>query len=122
MDLILEVNNEDVHDESIFAVGETRVMLTPRVGDEDYWLFKVKVSDDQAIIGFPKFMQIGIGFQKEDDWNTNLPSTSTAEEIYNHIKKNKGDASIPDDRCIEAIKMISAAAEQLKEGNANAHA
>src|ERR1700757_4781306 len=30
------------------------VMLTPDI-DEDYWLYRVRVSGTQAIVGFPKF-------------------------------------------------------------------
>ena len=69
-------------------------------------------------VGFPKFMQIGIGFQQEEDWNSNLPSTTSAEDIFNHIKDNKGDDSIPDERCIEAIEMIRTAATAYKQENA----
>jgi hypothetical protein len=115
MDLQLQVNSDDIQDPGLFQVGETNVMITPPVGDEDYWLFKVMVSDNQAIVGFPKFMQVGIGFQQEEDWNSNLPSTSEAEDIFDHISHNKGDDSIPDDRCIEAIKMIRTAASAYQE-------
>jgi hypothetical protein len=115
MDLTLQVNSNDIKDPAIFEAGNTRVMITPPVGNEDYWLFKVMVSDKQSIIGFPKFMQIGIGFQLEENWNTNLPSTSDAEKIFNHISHNKGDDAIPDERCIEAIKMIQAAAVAYQE-------
>ena len=115
MDLTLQVNSNDIEDPAIFQAGETTVMMTPPVGDEDYWLFKVMVSDKQSIVGFHKFMQIGVGFQLEEDWNTNLPSTSSAEEIFNHIDHNKGDDAIHDERCIEAIKMIQAAAIAYQE-------
>ena len=30
----------------------------------------VRLSDAQAILGFPKYLTIGIGFAIEDDWNT----------------------------------------------------
>ncbi|HUD75746.1 MAG TPA: hypothetical protein VMQ76_11795 [Terracidiphilus sp.] len=84
------------------------IMITPPV-DEDFWLYRVPVSDEQAIVGFPKFGVIGIGFQHEEDWNTNLPSGSDAEAIYKHIAHNKGDASIPAARCIAAIQLIKSA-------------
>lgn len=122
MDLQLQVNSNDIEDPGLFQVGETSVMMTPPVGDEDYWLFKVMVSDTQSIVGFPKFMQVGIGFQQEEDWNSNLPSTSSAEKIFDHISDNKGDDSIPDERCIRAIEMIKAAAAKLNEETSNAHA
>jgi len=117
MDLQLQANSEDITDPCIFQAGDLNVMITPPVGDEDYWLFKVMVSDTQAIVGFPKFMQIGIGFQQEEDWNTNLPSTSEAEKIFDHISHNKGDNSIPDKRCIEAIEMIRTAAASYQQEN-----
>ena len=81
------------------------MMMTPPIGD-DYWTYRVKLSDKQAIIGFPKFSTIGISFEKEEDWNTNLPFSCPAEEIFGHIKINKGDDSILDEDCIKAIRMI----------------
>jgi hypothetical protein len=36
------------------------VMLTPLI-DEDYWAYRVQLSDEQAIVGFPKFGTVGIG-------------------------------------------------------------
>jgi hypothetical protein len=88
------------------------IMITPPI-DEDYWLFRVGVSDTQGIVCFPKFCTFGIGFQVEEDWNTNLPYTCDAKEIYNHIKCNKGDAKISAATCIEAIKMIQDACEKF---------
>jgi hypothetical protein len=84
------------------------ISLTPPI-DEDYWAYRVKVSDKQAIVAFPKFMTIGIGFAVEKDWNTNLPWTCTAEEIFSHINHNKGSKRISDGDCIEAIRLIQAA-------------
>lgn len=90
-------------------VGHRVLLMTPPVG-EDYWLFRVKLSDTQSIIGFPKFGTIGIGFAKETDWNTNLPYTSSAHDIFEHIRHNKGDDSISDSDCIAAIELIREAA------------
>lgn len=87
------------------------VMLTPAI-DEDYWEYRVKVSDEQAVVGFPKFNTIGIGFAVEEDWNTNLPYQSDTEQIFQHIARNKGDDSIPDDDVREAIRMIQEAARE----------
>jgi hypothetical protein len=90
----------------VFPTGGDGVMLlTPPVGG-DYWKYRVMLSADQAIIGFPKFGTIGIGFAKEEDWNTNLPSACSTEKIWEHIKHNKGDDNIKDEDCIAAIKMI----------------
>lgn len=97
--------------ESKFQVNKTpvlgggAVMVTPPI-DEDYWTYRVMVSDTQAIVGFPKFGTIGIGFMVEDDWNTNLPYTCDTEEIFNHISHNKGDDTISSDDCRRAIDMI----------------
>lgn len=85
------------------------VSVTPQLG-ETYWSYRVLLSERQAIVGFPKFFTIGIGFAIEDaDWNTNLPYTCDAAEIADHISENKGDASIPDKSVIEAIRLIQAA-------------
>lgn len=82
--------------------------------DEDYWLFRVQVHDDQYIDAFPKFMTIGIGFAFEDDGNTNLPYNCSTNEIFNNIKKNKRYASISDSVCKQAIRMLQKAAEDYK--------
>lgn len=98
-----------------------------RAGDDDYWVYRVKLSKNQSIIGFKKFGTVGIGFSEEkNDSNTNLPSSCDTEEIYNHIKKNKGNAKIRKEHCLKAIKMIQEARlrdlmdstiSQLKEPN-----
>jgi hypothetical protein len=88
--------------------------ITPPL-DEDYWLFRVKLYEDQAILGFPKFHTIGIGFAQEEDWNTNLPYTCDAEQIYDHIKHNKEYEQITDEQCLEAIQLVQKAAKLLKE-------
>ena len=85
-----------------------RFMITPPI-DEDFWMMRVKLSEKQAIVCFPKFGTIGIGFQKEEDWNTNLPHTCNAREIFDHISHNKADDSISDEDCINAIQMLQGA-------------
>lgn len=81
------------------------LLLAPMV-DADYWSYRVVVDECQAILGFPKFSTVGIGFAVEEDWNTNLPYTCTTEKIFDHIKGNKGNDNIPDSRVREAIAMI----------------
>lgn len=81
------------------------VSLTPFV-NEDYWAYRVMLSDTQAIVAFPKFSTIGIGFAQEEDWNTNLPYTLPAVQIWEHIKHNKGDESIADEDCLRAVEML----------------
>lgn len=113
MDLKLETKTQKPQP-NFSSQGGGILMITPPI-DEEFWRYRVAVSDRQAVVGFPKFMTIGIGFQVEDaDWNTNLPYTSNAEMIFQHIKHNKGDDTIPDDLCLEAIRMIQAAAEADK--------
>ena len=111
--LTLEFNNEFKKDNDTFKLGKAVVMVTPSVG-EDYWMFRVKLSEKQSIIGFPKFTTIGIGFAKEIDWNTNLPYSCDAEAIYKHIRFNKGQKHIKPADCIRAIKMIQEAAKEYK--------
>lgn len=85
------------------------IILTPNVG-ADYWRYRVMLNDKQAIIGFPKFFTVGIGFAVEEaDWNTNLPYTCGTEEIYDHIEVNKGDNAISREDCLAAIRLIQEA-------------
>ncbi len=91
------------------APDGTGVMIAPPV-DETYWAYRVRLSDRQAILGFPKFFTIGIGFAVEDDWNTNLPYSASAEAIFGHIARNKGDDAISDADCIAAIRLVQQAA------------
>lgn len=109
MNLTLQINQEFTAAADI-QLGNSVILITPPL-NEDYWLFRVKVWGDQAIVGFPKFSTIGIGFAIETDWNTNLPWMVPADEILEHIRHNKG-CSVPDARCLEAIRMIQKAAEK----------
>lgn len=104
--LTLEVNSDLNVGNDTFKCGAGVVMITPDIS-EKYWLLRVKLNKKgQAIIGFPKFTLIGVGFAQETDWNSNLPSTCEAEKIYNHIRHNKGSKSIQRADCLAAIKMI----------------
>ena len=80
-------------------------MVTPPL-DEDYWVLRVSLSSKQAIVAFPKFGTYGVGFQLEDDWNTNLPYTCKVATISKHIQHNKQDESISEDDFKQAISMI----------------
>lgn len=84
------------------------MMITPKIG-EDYWSHRVRLSEGQAIVAFPKFVTIGVGFAVETDWNTNLPWTCETQQIFDHISHNKGDDSISDADCVEAIRLIQEA-------------
>ena len=112
--LVLEVNESCVDRETFIFPDGCRFKVTPAIG-EDYWLFRVQVGYGQAVLGFPKFWVIGIGFAKESDWNTNLPSSCSAEEIFRHIKHNKGHKEIKDEVCLEAIRMIQAAVKAWRK-------
>jgi hypothetical protein len=106
----LQLERRDQPDEtSAFGGDEQGVVLVTPMVDDDYWAYRVRVSEEQAILGFPKFGTVGVGFAQEEDWNTNLPYTAPTQEIWNHIKHNKGDDAIADITCIEAIEMIQAA-------------
>ena len=99
-----------VNRETGLAVGES----TPPI-DEGYWAYRVKLSDTQAIVGFPKFGTIGIGFAVEEDWNSNLPYGIETEDIFRHIAHNKGDDSISDDDVREAIRLVQEAAREDRQ-------
>jgi hypothetical protein len=109
----LQINQQFAEANTQFQIGAAIALVAPPL-DEDYWLFRVTLSPSQAVVGFPKFTTIGIGFQVEaDDWNTNLPYTSPAERIAQHIACNKGDDAIADADVVAAIQLIQAAAAQL---------
>jgi len=98
--------------------GPSGILITPPI-DEDYWALRVPLTDKQAVVAFPKFCTMGIGFQHEEDWNTNLPFQTDAEAIYKHIEHNKGDKTITKKQVIQAIKMLQAACKNMKEPSQN---
>jgi len=104
MKLKLEINSEFVTDKVCAQLESVGIGVTPPIFG-DYWICRVAVSKKQAIIAFPKFFTIGIGFQHEDkDWNCNLPYSQRAEKIYEHIRHNRKNARRSD--CIGAIELI----------------
>lgn len=103
--LKVQINNKFVKECDSFVLNEIKVLVTPPL-DEDYWIFRVPLTETQAVVAFPKFSTYGIGFQKEKDWNRNLPYQESAEVIYNHIKHNKGDVFIRKKMIIEAIELL----------------
>ena len=100
--MTLVVERKDQSDRTV-EIGQ--MMLTPSI-DEGYWAYRVVLSPSQALNAFPKFGTVGIGFAVEEDWNTNLPYTCGVDEIWEHIRHNKGDDSISDTDCIQAIVML----------------
>lgn len=102
--LVVEVNaNAPGNRTGVMGEGNRLVMVTPPIS-AGYWTHRVQVSAKQAVVAFPKFTTVGIGFQHEDDWNTNLPYLCSAEEIYEHIKRNRRGAR--KDTCIAAIRLL----------------
>ena len=108
--LVLEINSNFVKDSDTESLAKKGVLITPPL-NKDYWLFRVKLDNDQAVLGFPKFTTIGIGFAKEEDWNTNLPFSVETDTIYNHIKHNKKPSKASKKEVMTAIEMIQ---EQAK--------
>jgi hypothetical protein len=111
MELVVE-RRDQLDKTARFRSGDVTVSLSPPIGT-DYWSYRVRVGHGQAVVAFPKFMTIGIGFATEDkDWNTNLPWTCDTDEILAHIAKNKDpdgvtdDSAISIDDCRMAIKLI----------------
>lgn len=107
----LEVNGKFAPTDSPIYVGGMSVLVTPPL-DKEYWLARVDLGGN-AVVCFPKFVTIGIGFQKEEDWNTNLPYSCPAEQIWDHIEHNRGDESITRERGIEAIRALQEYAKSL---------
>lgn len=104
----IEMNPAFTDKQPVFSDGKTTFLLTPPING-DYWMLRVPLSEKQAIVAFPKFGTIGIGFQREEDWNTNLPYTCAAEEIFDHISHNKADDAILNTDCVAAIRLIQEA-------------
>jgi hypothetical protein len=109
---VLVLERKDQRPGGVYNGGA--LMTTPDL-NESYWSFRVKLTAKQAVLGFPKFGIIGIGFEVEgEDWNRNLPADDPAEEIAAWIAVNKGDDSIDDATVIRAIKMIQMGAQSAK--------
>ena len=116
MQLKLEVKEGAVIDSQ--PLEHLGVIMTPSAlkhDQDNYWLFRVMVSEKQAVVAFPKFGVIGVGFLVEDDdWNTNLPANTDTVALYQHIEVNKGD--VPAETVIRAITMIQEACEKVIPG------
>lgn len=115
MELILEINDRGFTSKDKGLIDGTGIMITPAI-NEDYWYFRICLDESgQAIVGFPKFGTIGIGFaQEKEDWNANLPFECSALEIYGQIVHNKGAETISELDCIEAIELIREASRRFK--------
>lgn len=109
--LTVERRNQE-NETGVAQIDEAGVVLVAPLVDEDYWSYRVKLSDTQAIVGFPKYNTIGVGFAVEEDWNTNLPYSVGVDRLFKHIKHNKGDKTILDTDVRRAIKLIIAAVKE----------
>jgi hypothetical protein len=105
-EMTVEFNSKFQKDNDEFIINDTKIMITPKL-DKDYWIFRVRLHEDQSVIAFPKFSTIGIGFAiEESDWNTNLPASINAESICDHIWENHKYESITKEMVVNAIKML----------------
>ena len=102
---MIEINQSFKEANTTIGMGPATVLITPPIGS-GYFIARVPLFADQAIQIFPKFSTVGCGFAQEEDWNTNLPITLPAEEIYRHIEHNKKYAEITEDQAIAAIKEL----------------
>ena len=111
----LEINENFVKGSDEIDLGNTKMLITPPI-NEDYWILRVKLYKDQAIVSFPKFsVCMGVGFAREKDWNCNLPANCSAERIYGHIKHNKKYKEITKKMCIKALNLLLPTARKLQE-------
>jgi hypothetical protein len=84
----LQLERRDMPDRTpVVPMRRGTAMITPAI-DDDYWIYRVRLTDRQAVVGFPKFGTVGIGFAAETDWNTNLPYRCQTIEIVSHIWHN----------------------------------
>jgi len=114
----VEFNEKFKNKETNFDLGNGGVaMLTPPI-NEDYWVFRVPLYKDQALVAFPKFTTIGIGFAQEEDWNTNLPYTVDAQQLYEYIEHNRLYEEITKEQIIEAINLLKPLCDNFKKGGA----
>lgn len=104
--LVLTVNSAAIP-QLIEPGGGPEVVFT---GDRDY-VYRVEVSDDQALLGFEKCGSIGIGFEREVEEGLDLPSSCLTRRIYEHIRCNA--RGVDSRRCYAAIRIIQGAARDL---------
>lgn len=114
IELKLERREQENETGVVALNGGGTAMFTPPI-DEDYWEYRVIVSAEpyQAVVGFPKFGTVGVGFAVEEwSWNTNLPYRCKTDDIVEHIKKNRGSKEIKKSTIRAAVALIQAAAHE----------
>ena len=104
---MIEVNDHFIEADTDIQTGSGVISITPPIG-ADYFIARVPLFKDQAIQIFPKFFTVGCGFSQEEDWNTNLPLSTSAKRIYGHIEHNKKYDEITEEQCIAAIEELQA--------------
>ena len=114
MKLELEFRNEFKKATDGFKMGKIQIMMTPPI-DEKYWVFRIKLHKDQAVVAFPKFGLMGIGFAQESNWNTNLPSCDSTKSIVDHIWENRKYPQVTYAILTKAVKMLQKASKYYKE-------
>lgn len=102
-DIQVQLNSRAVKDATVSKIPGLMIMSSDV---QENWIARVALADGQALIAFPKFGTVGIGFEREKDWNTNLPCSCEAGEIYEHIKHNKGSAKISKAQCLKGIEAL----------------
>lgn len=108
----IEINNKAIPTEEVFGAGGGTIMFTPPIS-EDYWLMRVQLTPNQAVVIFPKFGVVGCGFQVEEkDWNTNLPLACPPNVIAKHIWKNHKDATF--EATVKAIELLQQKCLEMK--------
>jgi hypothetical protein len=100
----LELQTRDQQDRSLIHTPFAPLSLGTSGGD-DYWAYRVVLTERQAVIGFPVHGTIGIGFASGET-GVHLPYRAMTDQIMRHIGKYKGDPEIPDEAVRAAIVLI----------------
>lgn len=108
MDTLQLERRDDAYDAAQRGEVAPGIAITPAIGG-DYWTYRVRLSERQALLGFPKFSTVGVGFAIEEDWNCNLPHSVEPGELLAHIEHNRADESVTDDAILAAVRLIDEA-------------
>lgn len=100
----LDLQTRDQQDRSLIHTS-LGVLSLGTSGGDDYWTYRVPLTERQAVIGFPVHGTTGIGFATGET-GVHLPYRAGTEQIMRHIGKYKGDPEIPDEAVRAAIVLI----------------
>jgi hypothetical protein len=113
--LVVEYKKGFEPSKDCIKVGNGIIMFTPSINSE-YYIMRVVLYKNQALVAFPKFGLIGVGFAiEESNWNTNLPYQVPAERLYRHIRQNKKYRAITKAMCLEGLKLLQEACKKYEE-------